>query len=109
VATCSVKRRQIVLLLGILAFFVVLGFVLITAWGRTRTQTMASSTNRLLFAVVILLFALVFKLVSTGMDVVVLVIGLVGVGVGWYGISIEPQTTQPPQPPLEQQEPQQPH
>ena len=91
---------------GLLAFFVVLSLVLIAAWGRTRTQTMASSTNRLLFAVVIILFALLFKLVSTGMDVVVLVIGLVGVGVGWYGISIEPPTPQPPQEPQESQQPQ---
>ena len=44
---------------------------------------MAAFTNRLLFAVVILLFAIVFKLVSTGMDVVVLVLGLGGLGVGW--------------------------
>lgn len=69
---------------------VVFGFVAIAAWGRSWTQTMATSTNRLLFAVVIMFFALVFKLVSTDLDVVVRIIGVVGVGVGWYGISIEP-------------------
>lgn len=75
---------------ALLALLVVLGFAAISAWGRARGHTMAAATNRLLFAVVILLFAIVFKLVSTGMDVVVLVIGLVGLGVGWYGISAEP-------------------
>jgi hypothetical protein len=40
---------------------------------------------------VILLFAIVFKLVSSGMDVVVLAIGLVGLAVGWYGVSAEPR------------------
>ena len=90
---------------GSLVLLVVLGLVAIATWGQNRTQTMASSTNRLLFAVVVMLFALLFKLISTGMDVVVLFIGLVGVGVGWYGINIEPQ---PPQPPQEPQQPQQP-
>ena len=52
------------------------------------------------------LFALLFKLVLPGTDLVVLVIGLIGLGVGWYGINIEPQAPQSPQPP---QEPQQPH
>jgi hypothetical protein len=93
---------------SLLVVFVVLGFVAIATWGQNRTQTMASSTNRLLFAVVIMLFALLFKLVSTGLDVVVLAIGLVGVGVGWYGISIEPRAPQPPQSPQPPQEPQEP-
>ena len=78
------------LIWGILVLLIVLGLAAVSAWGRTRAQTMAASTNRLLFAVVLLLFAIVFKLVSTGMDVVVLLIGLAGVGVGWYGISTEP-------------------
>jgi len=75
----------------VLVLAVVLGFAAISAWGRTRTQTMAASTNRLLFAVVIMLFSIVFKLVSSSMDVVVLVIGLAGLGAGWYGISAEPR------------------
>jgi hypothetical protein len=87
---------------GSLVLLLVLGFVVIAAWGRNRTQTVANSTNRLLFAVVIMLFAFLFKLISTGTDLIVLAIGLVGVGVGWYGINIEPQ---PPQPPQEPQQP----
>ena len=51
---------------------------------------MAESTNRILFAIVILLFALVLKQVSTGMDIVVLLIGLAGLGAGWYDLSAEP-------------------
>lgn len=74
---------------GILALLVVLGFAAIAAWGRATRLTLAASTNRLLFAIVILLFSIVFKRVSTGMDVVVLILGLVGLGMGWYGISAE--------------------
>jgi hypothetical protein len=84
---------------GFLVLFVVLGLLAIAALGRNRPKTMASATNRLLFAVVIMLFALLFKLISTGMDVAVLAIGLVGVGVGWYGINIEPQPLQPTEEP----------
>ena len=53
---------------------------------------MQASTNRLLFAIAILLFAVVFKLVSNGMDMFVLIIALVGLGVGWYGILLEPRS-----------------
>ncbi len=52
---------------------------------------MTASTHRILFAVVIMPFAIVFKLVSSGMDLAVLAIGLVGLGVGWYGVSAEPR------------------
>ena len=75
----------------ILALVVVLGLAAISAWGRSRAQTMTASTHRILFAVVIMLFAIVFKLVSSGMDLAVLAIGLVGLGVGWYGVSAEPR------------------
>lgn len=75
----------------VLAFLLVcLIFLAIFAWNRRRTSTMTASTNRLLFAIVILLFAGVFKLISSGLDIVVLVIALVGLGVGWYGISSKP-------------------
>jgi len=47
---------------------------------------MPASTNRILFAIVILLFAVVFKLVSSGMDMAVFVIALAGLIVGWWGI-----------------------
>ncbi len=75
----------------VLFLAVVLAFAAVAARGRRRTLTTAESTNRLLFAIVIMLFAVVFKLVSSGMDVVVLVIGLAGLGVGWYGISAGPR------------------
>ncbi len=52
---------------------------------------MAACTNRILFAIIILLFAVVFKLVSNGMDIVAFIMALVGLGVGWYGISAEPR------------------
>jgi len=80
-----------------LAFVLVaLIFVAIARWGRRsmrgsgRENTMAASTNRILFAIVIMLFAVVVKLVSSGLDIVVLIIALAGLGVGWYGISTEP-------------------
>lgn len=82
-----------------LALLVVGGFVVIAAWGRNRTRTMATSTNRLLFALVIMLFALLFKLVLTGKDVVALIIGIMGVAVGWYGLSVEPHQSQLPHEP----------
>lgn len=66
-------------------------FTAISFWGRSRPRTMTTCTNRILFAIIILLFAVVFKLVSSGMDIVVLIIALVGLGVGWYGISAEPR------------------
>lgn len=47
---------------------------------------MAESTNRILFAIVILLFALVLKLISNGIDIVVFVIALVGLLIGWWGV-----------------------
>ena len=50
---------------------------------------MAASTNYVLFAVVIMLFALVLKLVSN-LDLFVLIIALLGLGVGLYGVTREP-------------------
>ena len=47
---------------------------------------MAESTNRILFAIVIMLFAIVFALISTGWGFVVMVIALVGLGFGLYGL-----------------------
>ena len=44
---------------------------------------MTESTNCILFAIVIMLFAIVFALVSTGWGVM---IGLVGLGFGAYGL-----------------------
>jgi hypothetical protein len=76
----------------ILAFLLVcLVFVAIYVWSRGRAATTTAITHRLLFAVVILLFAIVFKLVSRGQDALVLIIALVGLGVGWYGMSAEPR------------------
>lgn len=48
---------------------------------------MSTSTNRILFAIVILLFALVLKLITSGVDLIVLLIALAGLGVGWYGLA----------------------
>ena len=52
---------------------------------------MAQSTNRILFGIAILLFALVLKLVSSGVDLLVFAVALTGLGVGWYGIRTEPR------------------
>lgn len=62
------------------------------ARGRGGSRSPISSTasrNRLLFAVVILLFAAVFKLVSSGLDVLVLLIALFGLGFGWSALFAE--------------------
>ena len=75
----------------VLFLAVVVVFRAIAARARRRTLTTAGSRNWLLFAVVIMLFAIVFKLISSGMDLVVLVVGLAGLGVGWYGISAGPR------------------
>lgn len=63
--------------------------------ARSRPSTMAEATNRLLFALVILLFALVVKLVLSGLDVLVLLIAVGGLGVGWYGLSAAPHEPRP--------------
>lgn len=68
----------------------VVGFAAIGIWGHSRTRTMAACTNRILFAIVILLFAVVVKVVSSSMDWLVFIIATAGLGVGWYGISAEP-------------------
>lgn len=70
---------------------IALVFVAIAVWGRRRTSTMAACTNRLLFAIAILQFAVVIKLVSSGLDIFVLLTAVMGLGVGWYGISAEPR------------------
>jgi hypothetical protein len=47
---------------------------------------MAESTNCILFAIVIMLFAMVFALVSTGWGFLIMIIALVGLGFGLYGV-----------------------
>ena len=47
---------------------------------------MAESTNRILFAIVIMLFAIVFALISTGLGFLIVLIALVGLGFGLYGL-----------------------
>ena len=47
---------------------------------------MTESTNCILFAIVIMLFAIVFALASTGSGYFVVIIGLVGLGFGIYGL-----------------------
>ena len=78
--------------LSLLVFAALLALVVapIFLWGRSRASTAAASTNSILFAIVILLFAVVLKLVSSGMDVVVFFVALVGLGIGCYGISSAP-------------------
>ena len=58
-------------------------------WSCERTYPVAASTNYVLFAIVIMLFAIVFKLVSN-LNLFVLIIALVGLGVGLYGVTREP-------------------
>ncbi len=45
--------------------------------------------NRLLFAIVILLFAILFTLVSSGIDWMAFIIGVVGLVVGWSGATAD--------------------
>jgi hypothetical protein len=59
--------------------------------GKWRSE-MVASTNRILFAIVVLLFALVLKLVSTGGDLLIFAIALFGLGFGWYGVMKEPRS-----------------
>jgi hypothetical protein len=47
---------------------------------------MTESTNCILFAIVIMLFAIAFALASTGLGVLVVLIGLVGLGFGFYDL-----------------------
>jgi hypothetical protein len=47
-----------------------------------------ASTNRLLFAIVVLLFAFVLKLVTSSIDLIVFIIALAGLGIGFYGINM---------------------
>jgi len=63
--------------------------VTLCVWSCDRTHSVAASTNYVLFAVVIMLFALVLKLVSN-LDLFVLIIALLGLGVGLYGVTREP-------------------
>lgn len=77
------------ILYAIGALLIVLTLAAVVVWGRRSTGAAATSTNRILFAIVIMLFALVDKEVSSGMDGVGLLIGLVGLGIGVYGVSTE--------------------
>jgi hypothetical protein len=47
---------------------------------------MAESTNCILFALVIMLFAIILALVSSGLNFIVVCIALVGLGFGVYGL-----------------------
>ena len=47
---------------------------------------MAESTNCILFAIVIMLFAMVLALISTGLGFLIGIIALVGLGFGLYGL-----------------------
>ncbi len=47
---------------------------------------MAESTNCILFAIVIMLFAMVLALISAGLGFLIMVIALVGLGFGLYGL-----------------------
>lgn len=47
---------------------------------------MTESTNRILFAIVIMLFAMVLELMSTDLGFLVVIIALVGLGFGVYGL-----------------------
>lgn len=65
--------------------------ITVFASGHRRASTKETGMKILLFAIVIMLFAIVLKLVSSGMDVFVFIVALVGLGVGWYGVSSEPR------------------
>jgi Flp pilus assembly protein TadB len=54
--------------------------------GSRKAIRVSSSTNHLLFAIVVLLFALVLKLVSSGIDIVVFVIAFAGLAFSWYAV-----------------------
>lgn len=47
---------------------------------------MAESTNCILFAIVIMLFAISLALVSSGLGLIVVLVALVGLGFGVYGL-----------------------
>ena len=51
---------------------------------------MQAATNRLLFAIVVLLFAVVLKLVSNGIDLIVFLVAAVGLAIGWFAVSASP-------------------
>jgi uncharacterized membrane protein YjjP (DUF1212 family) len=55
---------------------------------------MAASTNRVLFSIAILLFALIFKLISSGLDIIVLAIAFAGLVVGWWGVTLPERRTE---------------
>lgn len=73
----------------ILGGFLVICVVSIALAARKRQGevTATATTNRLLFAILLMLFAIVLKLVSNGMDGFVLAIGLLALAVGWFGLS----------------------
>jgi hypothetical protein len=51
-----------------------------------RTRVMTKSTNILLFAIVVMLFAIVFHFVSTGIDWLTFIIAIIGVAIGLIGL-----------------------
>ena len=62
-------------------------FIAVAYWARRTTFSAQTATHRLLFSIVVLLFAIVFKLVSNGLDALVFLIALVGLGTGWFALS----------------------
>lgn len=51
-----------------------------------RSEAMA--THYLLFGMTLVLFSLVLKLISTGIDPLVLLVALFGVVTSWYGLRV---------------------
>ncbi|HZC04045.1 MAG TPA: hypothetical protein VE338_00235 [Ktedonobacterales bacterium] len=74
-----------------LLFFLLLAGVFLTLliWGIGKAPSVDVGRNRLLFAIVILLFAILFKLVSSGIDWMAFIIAVVGLVVGWSGVRAE--------------------
>lgn len=57
---------------------------------------MVKSTNIMLFAIVIMLFAVVFHLISTGIDGFTFMIAIIGVVVGLAGLFWDDRRSQRP-------------
>jgi hypothetical protein len=74
-----------------LLFFLLMAavFFALAKWGIGKAPSVETGRIRLLFAIVLLLFAIVFKLVSTGIDWMALLIAGVGLVVGWSGVRAE--------------------
>jgi hypothetical protein len=56
------------------------------SWKKGKDCPRADSTNRILFGILIVLFGLVLKLVSSGVDLLVFFVALAGLGVGATGM-----------------------